>query len=95
MGDPRHIIDQSYNQGSGFVDGVSSSFLSLTELTDTSKLFPRQSYQLCDYYADKIQAYCDIGDPFCDRGAVLTQHLDYTLKYNAVALQFVNRKLRE
>ena len=68
----------------------SSFFESVTYI---SQLFPRQSDQLCDHYASKIQAYCDLGDSFCDSGADVLAHLDYDAKYNNAALTFVNKML--
>ena len=62
-------------------------------VTYISQLFPRLSNQLCDHYASKIQAYCDLGDSFCDSGADVAAHLDYDIKYNDAALTFVNKML--
>lgn len=77
MGDPRHLINKSYDVGTSINNG----------------LFPRLADQGCDHYASKIQAYCDFGDSFCDSGLNVLAHLDYIEKYNTDALAFVNKLL--
>ncbi|CAG8953900.1 hypothetical protein HYFRA_00010861 [Hymenoscyphus fraxineus] len=77
MGDPRFVLGKSYNVGTATSDG----------------LFPRQANMTCDKYAEKIQLYCDDGDPFCEKGDTLEVHLNYTKKYNEQARAFVKTKL--
>ncbi|EEP75705.1 predicted protein [Uncinocarpus reesii 1704] len=77
FGDPRHIGGESYNRGTSRRDG----------------LFGRLPSQSCDYYADRLESYCDTGDFACDRGLDLPVHGEYIPKYTKQALKFVNEKL--
>lgn len=73
MGDPRFIAGKPFDVGSARTDG----------------LFPRGADQSLDAFADRIQSYCDTGDPFCARGASVAVHLNYTNEFNAQAARFV------
>ncbi|KAG5961484.1 hypothetical protein E4U58_004251 [Claviceps cyperi] len=44
-------------------------------------------------YADKIQSYCDNGDPYCCKGQDAATHGAYVTRYGDKALQFIESKL--
>ena len=79
FGDPRHVVNQSFDRGSSLRNG----------------LFPRTSTQLqvLGGFASKIQAYCDALDTFCDSGFSTTVHLTYLERYQTTAAQFVLGKI--
>jgi hypothetical protein len=79
FGDPRHVINQSFDVGTATRNG----------------LFPRSSTQLqaLNHYASLIQAYCDAGDNFCASGSNLQVHLTYLDRYQDAANQFVLGKI--
>ncbi|GAB7350303.1 hypothetical protein MBLNU459_g0938t1 [Dothideomycetes sp. NU459] len=76
MGDPSHVVGQSYNKGTSTHNG----------------LFPRTNEAGCAPYVSKIASYCDTGDEFCDSGTSLLDHLDYVELYGTAATQFVVSK---
>jgi len=78
MGDPRHMPNKSFDRGTAI---------------GATGLFPRGQNQSLDAFANLIQSYCDIGDPFCAGGNNLNAHLDYTQKYNDDATAFVVGRL--
>jgi acetylxylan esterase len=75
FGDPRHVDDQAFNLGTSDRDG----------------LFPRSADQLRTLagFAERIQAFCDSGDPFCDRGVNLAVHGSYLDRHQDAAAEFV------
>ena len=79
FGDPRHMINQSYDVGTSTRNGI----------------FPRSSTQLqaLNHYASKIQSYCDRFDQFCDSGFSLQVHLTYLDRYQDAAATFVLGKI--
>lgn len=79
FGDPRHVVDQPFDLGTSNRDG----------------LFPRSAAQLrvLAGFADRIQAYCDSRDTFCDSGASTTVHLTYLNRYRDDATEFVLDKI--
>ena len=80
FGDPSHVEDEPYNQGTGTDDGD----------------FPRLNPKGCDPFENIVQSYCNDGDPFCDRGLDLSAHVDgaYDRSSGAQAVQFVVSKYR-
>jgi acetylxylan esterase len=79
FGDPRHVVDQPFDVGTSNRNG----------------LFPRSATQLRTLagFADRIQAFCDSGDTFCDRGANTAVHLTYLNRYRNDAAEFVLGKI--
>lgn len=79
MGDPRHLEKMPYNVGT----------------SDRNGSFPRQlPHQSCEYYADRIQSYCDSRDQACDGGSdPLVVHTMYVRKYKNDAVKFIKSKL--
>jgi len=76
-GDPRRRASDTFNKGTATRDGV----------------FKRPEHQLLTDYADRIQSYCDSGDPFCNYVDVLFPvHFLYPL-YNEDAAKFVVGKI--
>jgi hypothetical protein len=73
MGDPRHVPGQSFDAGSSTRNGQ----------------MPRPPVLSLNAYADRIQSYCDDGDPYCDRGSQPVVHLGYFQRYDTAATQFV------
>ncbi|MFK0251248.1 cutinase family protein [Amycolatopsis azurea] len=73
MGDPRHIPGQSFDKGT----------------SQRAGMFPRQADQLLTGYANRIRAYCDTRDLFCDSGSSLIVHGGYLARYTTPAVQFV------
>ena len=79
FGDPRQVVDQPFDLGTSTRNG----------------LFPRSAAQLRTLagFADRIQAYCDSGDPFCDRGLNVAVHSSYLDRYQNDAAAFVLDKI--
>jgi cutinase len=79
FGDPRHVVNQSFDLGTSTTNG----------------LFPRSSTQLnvLAGYASRIQAYCDANDEFCSSGNSLQVHLTYLNRYQTQAENFVLGKI--
>lgn len=79
FGDPRHVINQPFDLGSSRRNG----------------LFPRnaQQLQVLQGFADKIQAYCDRNDTFCDSGFSINTHLTYLNRFQDDAAEFVLGKI--
>ncbi len=77
-GDPRRIPGQSFDLGSD---------------KNAEGIFPRLKTQLLTPFAEDIQSYCDIGDPFCAKGLDLEAHLDYVEKYDKTADKFIIGRL--
>ena len=79
FGDPRHVINQAFDLGSSRRNG----------------LFPRNATQLgvLRGFADKIQAYCDRNDTFCDSGFSINTHLTYLNRVQDDAAEFVLGKI--
>lgn len=75
FGDPRHVVNQPYNLGTSFRNG----------------LFPRTSAQLqvLSGLAPRIHAWCDFNDTFCASGFSTTVHLTYLDRYQNAAASFV------
>jgi hypothetical protein len=75
FGEPRHVVGQPYNRGTSFRNG----------------LFPRTSAQLqvLSGFADRIRAWCDFNDTFCDSGFSTIVHLTYLDRYQNTAASFV------
>ncbi|KAJ4322375.1 hypothetical protein N0V84_004846 [Fusarium piperis] len=76
FGDPSHVANASYNQGTGEKDGV----------------FPRTNITLCDEQYTRtgiIRSYCDTGDTYCDRGQDEDVHGEYVSKYGDEVVEFV------
>jgi hypothetical protein len=75
MGDPRHVINQSFDQGTSTRNGQ----------------FPRSQTQLnvLAGFASRIHAWCDANDQFCDSGNSLNVHLTYLNRYQTAATNFV------
>ena len=75
FGDPRHVVNQPYNRGTSFRNG----------------LFPRTSAQLqvLSGLAPRIHAWCDFNDTFCDSGFSTAVHLTYLDRYQNTAASFV------
>ncbi|KAG6908105.1 hypothetical protein DXG01_006143 [Tephrocybe rancida] len=73
MGDPGHVIGESFQKGSAlFING----------------LFPRAPGAL-ESFSAKLNSFCDIGDPFCASGLDTLTHLAYVTKYGSAASTFV------
>jgi len=80
FGDPRHVINQAFDQGSSRRNG----------------LFPRSAGQLQllnAFGAGKIQSFCDNGDSFCDSGNSVQVHLTYLNRDQNAAASFVLGKI--
>jgi acetylxylan esterase len=79
FGDPRHVVNQSFDLGTSTTNG----------------LFPRSQTQLnvLAPFAPRIQAYCDANDEFCASGASLQVHLSYLNRYQNAASSFVLGKV--
>src|SRR5215471_18371234 len=75
FGDPRHVPNQSFNQGTSTRNGR----------------FPRSQTQLnvLAGFASRIHAWCDANDTFCDNGNSLNVHLTYLNRYQNAAVSFV------
>lgn len=75
FGDPRHVADQPFEVGTSNRNG----------------LFPRAADQLETLagLADRIQAFCDTGDTFCDRGLNVRVHSTYLDRRQDAAADFV------
>ncbi|KAL2683148.1 hypothetical protein Neosp_007615 [[Neocosmospora] mangrovei] len=76
FGDPSHVANASYNQGTGEKDGV----------------FPRTNITLCEDQYTKtgiIRSYCDTGDTYCDRGSDEDVHGEYVSKYGDEVVEYV------
>jgi acetylxylan esterase len=79
FGDPRHVVNQAFDLGTSRRNG----------------LFPRTAAQLqvLAGFANRIQAYCDTNDTFCDSGASVQVHLTYLNRYQNAAAGFVLGKI--
>jgi hypothetical protein len=79
FGDPRHVVDQPFDLGTSTRNG----------------LFPRSAAQLRALagFANRIQAYCDSGDPFCDKGLRVAVHSTYLNRHQDDAAAFVLDKV--
>ncbi len=79
FGDPRHVINQSFDQGTSQHNGM----------------FPRTDAQLqvLGGYAARIQAYCDTDDKYCDSGTSISIHTSYLSRYQDAAAAFVLGKI--
>lgn len=79
FGDPRHVVNQSFDLGTSTRNGI----------------FPRSSTQLqvLSNYAARIHAWCDRNDEFCDSGFSLNVHLTYLDRYQDDAATFVLGKI--
>lgn len=74
MGDPRHVVGQSFDVGTSLTNG----------------LFPRlPSQQYSSTLQPRIKSFCDFNDPFCSSGVDVTVHLTYLDRYQNTAAQFV------
>jgi acetylxylan esterase len=75
FGDPRHVVNQSFDIGT----------------STTAGLFPRSTTQLnvLKGFASKIHAWCDANDEFCSSGNSLQVHLSYLNRYQNAASSFV------
>lgn len=95
-GDPRRIKGMSYNKGTAKGEGVRALSIHYYKknINRLHQFFPRTKDQLCSSeVASKVESWCDSGDTFCDTGANIVAHLDYTLKYNDEAAQFIQGKI--
>ncbi|KAJ0106950.1 carbohydrate esterase family 5 protein [Diaporthe amygdali] len=83
-GDPRHMPNQSFNQGN------------VSALAAPGK-YPRSDAQLAaiNLYAEKLHDYCNYEDGVCDTRGVgnLTAHMAYTSDYNTVASEWLETML--
>jgi acetylxylan esterase len=79
FGDPRHVVNQSFDLGTSRRNG----------------LFPRTAAQLSvlSGFAGRIQAYCDSNDTFCDSGSSTNVHLTYLNRYQNAARDFVLNRI--
>ncbi|WP_166663898.1 cutinase family protein [Actinophytocola oryzae] len=79
FGDPRHVVDQAFDVGTSTKNGR----------------FPRSAAQLQTLagFADRVQAFCDARDTFCDSGVSTTVHLTYMNRYKDDATDFVLGKI--
>jgi acetylxylan esterase len=79
FGDPRHVVDQPFDVGTSTRDG----------------LFPRSAAQLRTLagFANRIQAFCDSGDTFCDKGLSIAVHSTYLDRHQDDAATFVLDKV--
>jgi acetylxylan esterase len=79
FGDPRHVVDQPSDLGTSTRNG----------------LFPRSADQLRTLagFADRTQAFCDAGDPFCERGLRLVVHSTYLDRHEDDVAEFVLDKV--
>ncbi|KAJ4208542.1 hypothetical protein NW767_001649 [Fusarium falciforme] len=76
FGDPSHVANASYNQGTGEKNGV----------------FARTNITLCEDQYTKtgiIRSYCDTGDTYCDRGSDEDVHGEYVSKYGDEVVEYV------
>ncbi|KAF5005350.1 hypothetical protein FDECE_8162 [Fusarium decemcellulare] len=74
FGDPTHLKDSPFNQGSSKRDGT----------------WARDDFTLCeDNYGDAIRSYCDTGDKYCDQGDVTKVHREYVQNYGDEVADFV------
>ncbi|RSL68365.1 hypothetical protein CEP54_002841 [Fusarium duplospermum] len=76
FGDPSHVANASYNQGTGEKNGV----------------FARTNITLCEEQYTKtgiIRSYCDTGDTYCDRGDDEDVHGEYVSKYGDEVVEYV------
>jgi len=77
-GDPRHLVQTSFNVGTATKDGV----------------FPRPMNQSLNAFADKTKSFCNVNDPFCASGDDLAVHLAYPPQFDAQAAEFVTAKFQ-
>lgn len=79
FGDPRHVVDQPFDLGTSTRNG----------------LFPRSADQLRTLadFANRIQAFCDSGDTFCDKGLSIAVHSTYLNRHQDDAAAFVLDKI--
>lgn len=77
-GDPRRMPGISSDRGTA---------------VNATGLFPRLPNQSLAPFANRIQSYCDTGDPFCARGNNLLAHLRYPARYDTAATAFVVGRL--
>jgi acetylxylan esterase len=79
FGDPRHVVNQPSDLGTSTRNG----------------LFPRSAAQLRTLagFANRIQAFCDSGDTFCDRGLNVAVHSTYLNRHQNDAAAFVLDKI--
>jgi acetylxylan esterase len=79
FGDPRHVVNQPFDLGTSTRNG----------------LFPRSAAQLRTLagFANRIQAFCDSGDTFCDRGLNVAVHSTYLNRHQNDAAAFVLDKI--
>ncbi|MFL6143384.1 MAG: cutinase family protein [Labedaea sp.] len=75
FGDPRHVVNQAFDLGTSRRNG----------------LFPRSNTQLgvLAGFANRIHAWCDSNDTFCDSGNSVNVHLTYLNRYQNAASTFV------
>ncbi|KAJ4221620.1 hypothetical protein NW759_006866 [Fusarium solani] len=76
FGDPSHVANASYNQGTGEKNGV----------------FARTNITLCEDQYTKtgiIRSYCDTGDTYCDQGSDEDVHGEYVSKYGDEVVEYV------
>ncbi|KAI9155763.1 Acetylxylan esterase [Paramyrothecium foliicola] len=81
LGDPTHSYNAPYNYGNSTGNGI----------------FWRSDFSACEALGNRIRAYCDQGDPFCDVGAIpsVTPHLVYILVHGEEIVQYVIQQYRE
>ncbi|KIJ29283.1 carbohydrate esterase family 5 protein [Sphaerobolus stellatus SS14] len=74
MGDPRHVVGQSFDRGTSTLNG----------------LFPRAAnQQYSSTLQPRIESFCDFDDPFCASGVDVEVHLTYLDRYQNTAAQFI------
>ncbi|CAM1504405.1 Fc.00g019960.m01.CDS01 [Cosmosporella sp. VM-42] len=73
MGDPSHVANASYNEGTSHHDGI----------------FMRRNPTGCNPVADRMISFCDANDLFCDSGNSIPVHLGYAREFGTVAADFV------
>ncbi|KAF1809202.1 alpha/beta-hydrolase, partial [Eremomyces bilateralis CBS 781.70] len=58
-------------------------------------LFPRPANESCEYYAPRLQSYCDDNDMYCASGDSEEVHISYADRYNTKSLEFCELEIAE
>lgn len=79
FGDPTHSAPQNFVKGSGFNNGMIPRYADLTG----------------GQFAGRIASWCNSGDPICDSGSDMNQHLTYMDVYKESAAYFTLANLAQ
>ncbi|KAB5576214.1 acetylxylan esterase 2 [Coniochaeta sp. 2T2.1] len=73
FGDPSHMANQSWNEGTSNKNGI----------------FQRANTSACEPYSPVIKEWCDTGDIYCDAGNVTGVHGTYFANYTDDATEWI------